>query len=175
MDEPFRNFRHRKFFLDGSATGWNCSFIDFSIRLIHNFWNVFMFPAKMDAIHQLPERFWSQSIKGGGCQSVGEGDRRAERRTRDDWLSKIDSNTMNGLLSRHASVSHRRLLFPLLFFLPPTLRHRSYPASFSTPVPPGFDSDGFLFRPLDPHFLALPFPSWKSPAAHQTYVQFLTY
>jgi len=30
--------------------------------------------------------------------------RRAERRTRDDWLSTIDSNTMNGLLSRHESV-----------------------------------------------------------------------
>jgi len=57
-----------------------------------------------------------------GTDVYEQRDCRAERRTRDDWLPKIDSNTMNGLLSRHASVIFSallpaRTLLPFLFLL----------------------------------------------------------
>lgn len=75
--------------------------------------------------------------------------RRAERRKRDDWLSKIDSNTMNGLLSRHASV-----LFAALS--PALLQHHSYHLPSCALRCPSVDHGSariFSLSTLDPYFL----------------------
>lgn len=87
-----------------------------------------------------------------GTDVYGRRARRAERRTRDDWLSKIDSNTMNGLLSRHASV-----LFSALS--PALLQHRSYrlPTLCSPAVPPSTVARMFSLSTLNPYFLVLPY------------------
>lgn len=83
-----------------------------------------------------------------GTDVYGRKGRRAERRTRDDWLSKIDSNTMNGLLSRPASV-----LFSALS--PVLLQHHSYHLPACALRCPSVDRGWDIF-PFDPRSVFSP-------------------
>jgi len=82
-------------------------------RSPHNwqyFWEMFIFPARWMRLIDFRNVLIS---KYKGTDVYGWREHGVERRTRDDWLSKIDFNTMNGLLSRHTSVPPpliRRLL-----------------------------------------------------------------
>lgn len=80
---------------------------------------------RQDSISRLKEK-----------KEQGQEDKRGAVKTKVDWLSKLDSNTMNGLLSRHASVpSYIPLSFAALISI--TLLPRTFhPLSEESPVRP---------------------------------------